>query len=89
MRNVPVISVVEAPVRPALPDSRRLALKGLFAAIATAALLFALVLATEWRRRFTAISPEVAAEMDQLANETAQDLRRPWRMLSRDSRRAA
>ena len=89
VRNVPVISVVEAPVRPALPDSRRLVLKGLFAAIATASLLFAILVATEWRRRFSAISPDVAAEVEQLARETAQDLRRPWRMLSREDRRAA
>ena len=89
VRNVPVISVVEAPVRPALPDSRRLVLKGLFAAIATASLLFALIIATEWRRRFSAISPDMAAEVEQLARETAQDLKRPWRMLSRDDRRAA
>jgi len=89
VRNVPVISVVEAPVRPALPDSRRLVLKGLFAAIATASLLFALLVATEWRRRFTVMSPDVAAEVEQLARETAQDLRRPWRMLARENRRAA
>ena len=89
VRNVPVISVVEVPVRPALPDSRKLVLKGLFAAIATAAALFAFVVAAEWRRRFSSVSPEVAAEVEQLARETAQDLRRPWRMLSRDADRAA
>lgn len=89
VRNVPVISVVEAPVRPALPDSRKLVLKGLFAAIASATFLLALVVATEWRRRFGVSSPEVAAEVEQLARDTAQDLKRPWRMLSRGDRRAA
>jgi uncharacterized protein involved in exopolysaccharide biosynthesis len=89
VRNVPVISVVEAPVRPALPDSRKLVLKGLFAAIATASALFAVLVAMEWRRRFSSASPEVAAEVEQLARETAEDLRRPWRLLSRDTDRAA
>ena len=89
VRNVSVISVVEAPVRPALPDSRKLVLKGLFAAIATATTLFAILVAAEWRRRFATSSPEVSAEVDQLARETAADLRRPWRMLSRGDRRAA
>ena len=89
VRNVPVISVVEAPVRPALPDSRALVLKGLFGAIATFTLLFAIVVAAEWRRRFTSMSPDVAAEVEQLAREAAEDLRRPWRMLSRGDRRAA
>ncbi|MBL0170011.1 MAG: hypothetical protein IPP90_04645 [Gemmatimonadaceae bacterium] len=88
VRNVPVISIVEAPVRPALPDSRKLVLKGLFAAIASGTLLFALLIAMEWRRRFTTASPEAAAEVEQLARETAEDLRRPWRMLARDRRAA-
>lgn len=89
VRNVPVISIVEAPVRPALPDSRRLVLKGLFAAIATFTVLFALLVAAEWRRRFASSSPEASAEVEQLARDTAHDLRRPWRLLSRENRRAA
>lgn len=89
VRNVPVISVVEPPVRPALPDSRKLVLKALFAAIASATLLFAVIIAMEWRRRFSVSSPDVAAEVEQLARETAQDLKRPWRMLSRGEKRAA
>lgn len=82
-RNVPVLSVVEAPVRPALPDSRKLVVKGLFAAIATGTALLALLLALEWRRRFSSSSPEVAAEVDRLVREAAQDFKRPWRLLSR------
>lgn len=92
-RNLPVITVVEAPVRPALPDSRRLVLKALFAAIVSAAALLALVLAGEWRRRLSLLNPALAAEMESLAAEAAGDLRRPWRLLARprpdDTSRAA
>lgn len=89
VRNVPVLSVVQPPVRPALPDSRKLLLKGIFAAIATATVLFCMLVVAEWRRRFTMVSPEVAAEVEALARETAQDLKQPWRMLSRTDRHAA
>jgi uncharacterized protein involved in exopolysaccharide biosynthesis len=89
VRNVPVISVVEPPVRPALPDSRKLLLKGIFAAIATATVLFFFLVLTEWRRRFGVSSPDVAAEVDELARQTARDFRQPWRLLSRSDRHAA
>ncbi len=89
VRNVPVLSVVEPPVRPALPDSRKLLLKGIFSAIATATVLFCIIVVSEWRRRFSVVSPEAAAEVEALARATAQDLKRPWRLLSRDERHAA
>ncbi len=82
-RNLPVITVVEAPVRPALPDSRRLVLKALFAAIVTGGVLLAWILAGEWRRRLAVLNPALAAEMESLAAEAAGDLRRPWRMVSK------
>lgn len=92
-RNLPVITVVEAPVRPALPDSRRLVVKGLFAAIVSGMALLALVLVGEWRRRLTILNPALAAEMESLAAEAAGDLRHPWRMMaktrSHDPSRAA
>lgn len=82
VRNVPVMSVVEPPVRPALPDSRKLVLKALFAAIASAALTLAILLCGEWRRRFAISSPAASAEVEQLARDAASDLRRPWRLFS-------
>ena len=81
-RNLPVITVVEAPVRPALPDSRRLVLKALFAAIVSGTALLGLVLAGEWRRRLAVLNPGLSAEMESLAAEAAGDLRRPWRLMS-------
>lgn len=84
-RNLPVITVVEAPVRPALPDSRRLVLKALFAALVSAIILLALVLAGEWRRRLAVLNPVLAAEMALLAAEAAGDLRRPWRLMTKSS----
>lgn len=89
VRNVPVLSVVEPPARPALPNSRKLLIKGIFGAIATATLLFAYLVIIEWRRRFSVASPEIAAEVEQLARETARDLKQPWRLLSRSDRHAA
>lgn len=92
-RNLPVITVVEAPVRPALPDSRRLVLKALFAFIVSATALLALVLAGEWRRRLAVLNPTLSAEMESLAAEAAGDLRHPWRLMFRtrsdDTSRAA
>lgn len=82
-RNLPVITVVEAPVRPALPDSRRLVLKALFAAIVSATALLALALAGEWRRRLALLNPALSAEMESLAAEAAGDLRHPWRLVSK------
>jgi uncharacterized protein involved in exopolysaccharide biosynthesis len=95
VRNVPLLSVVEPPVRAALPDSRKLVLKALFAAIASAALALVVLLAGEWRRRFALSHPADSAEVEQLVRETAADLRRPWRLASlrrgadSESRRAA
>lgn len=87
VRNVPVISVVEAPVRPALPDSRRLMLKAIFAATAIVALVLGMLLAGEWRRRFAAASPVDAAEVERLTREAVADLRRPWRLFAPASAR--
>ena len=84
VRNVPVISVVEPPVSPAIPDSRKLVLKALFAAFSIGALLVGGLLVGEWRRRFAASSPADAAEVERLTREAAADLKRPWRLLSRD-----
>jgi hypothetical protein len=92
-RNLPVITIVEAPVRPALPDSRRLVLKALFAAIVSGTALLGLVLAGEWRRRLAVLNPGLSAEMETLAAEAAGDLRQPWRLMSKsrsdDASRAA
>jgi uncharacterized protein involved in exopolysaccharide biosynthesis len=85
VRNVPVISVVEAPVRPALPDSRKLVLKALFAAFSVGALAIGILLVGEWRRRFAASNPMDAAEVDRLTQEAAADIKRPWRLLSRNA----
>jgi uncharacterized protein involved in exopolysaccharide biosynthesis len=82
VRNVPMLSVVEPPVRPALPDSRKLVLKALFAAIVSAALVLVTLLAGEWRRRFAISNPAASAEVEGLVREAAADLRRPWRLAS-------
>ena len=80
-RNIPVITVVEAPVRPALPASRRLVLKALFAALVSAIVLLSLVLLGEWRRRANLLDPVLAAEMESLVTDAMSDLRRPWRAI--------
>jgi hypothetical protein len=80
-RNIPVITVVEAPVRPALPASRRLVLKALFAALVSGIVLLSLVLLGEWRRRANLLDPVLAAEMESLVADAMSDLRRPWRAI--------
>lgn len=82
-RNLPVITVVEAPVRPALPASRRLVIKALFAAVVSAAVLIGIVLAAEWRRRLTLANPPLAAEIEMLVAAAVRDICRPWRLLTK------
>jgi uncharacterized protein involved in exopolysaccharide biosynthesis len=84
VRNVPLLSVVEKPVRPALPNSRLLLIKGLFAALATGMTLFASIIVGEWRRRIVARKTEGSMEIEQLARDAVEDLKRPWRLFVRN-----
>lgn len=81
VRDIPVITVVEAPEPPALPDRRMLLLRGVLALVAGALLgaLIAFFLAFVQASR-----TDTADELDEfrrLKRAAALDIRRPWRLL--------
>lgn len=81
VRDIPVITVVEAPAPPALPDPRMLLLRGVLALVAGAILgaLVAFFLAF-----LRATRTDTADELDEfrrLKRAAVQDIRRPWRLL--------
>lgn len=81
VRDIPVITIVEEPEAPALPDPRMLLLRGLLALVAGALLgsLLAFLLAfVQASRTDTADELE---EFRRLKRATARDIRRPWRLL--------
>lgn len=87
VRDTPVLTVIDAPKTPVLPDRRYLALKGiaglaLGAALAIGLALIGHVFAATQRSR-----AEEYAEFQALRQDALADLRRPWRPLTR--RRAA
>lgn len=83
VRNVPVITVVERPSRPALPEPRGLVWKALLG------LFLGGVVAVSWAfgREILAASretdPDDYAEFARLRRETGEDLRRLWRRVRR------
>ncbi len=81
VRNTPVITVVEAPIRPVKPDSRRLALKALLALFIGG---FAGILVALYRQALDRTSdeaPDQYAEFVRLRAALGADLRRPWTLL--------
>lgn len=89
VRDTPVITVVDAPERPALPARRLLLLKttvGLLAGALFGVVLALLRHAVASTRRTSA---EEYAEFEALRREAIADLKRPWRPLRREARRVA
>lgn len=81
VRNTPVITVVEAPIRPVKPDSRRLALKAIVAMIFGGGVAVALAVFRQALVRTSGESPDQFAEFVRLRAALLSDLRRPWRLL--------
>ena len=78
VRNTPVITIVEAPIRPVKPDSRRLVLKALLALFLGG---FAGILIALYRQamlRTSDESPDQYAEFVRLRAALGAELRRPW-----------
>lgn len=89
VRDTPVITVIEAPEEPLLPDRRLLPLKAA-AALAIGMLLGTLVAILRQLGAVTrGSSPDEFAEFQRLRREAWRDLVRPWRSLSRSSGSAA
>ncbi len=80
VRNTPVITVVEAPIRPVRPDSRQLALKALLALCIGGGLGVLIAVFRQAVVRTSDESPDQYAEFVQLRSELAAELKRPWRL---------
>lgn len=76
VRNTPVITVIDAPEVPVLPDRRHLIFKSLVAIIlgVTSGMLFAF--AREYARRDRVRDRDAFDRFDELRRETAEDIRR-------------
>lgn len=81
VRDIPVITIVEAPEAPALPDSRMLLLRGLLALIAGALLGALLAFFLTFLRATRTDTADELDEFRRLKRATAHDIRRPWRLL--------
>jgi len=81
VRNTPVITIVEEPIRPVKPDSRRLALKALLALFLGGFAGILIALYRQALRRTSDESPDQYAEFVRLRGALAAELRRPWTLL--------
>ena len=81
VRDIPVITIVEAPSPPALPDSRMLLLRGLLALIAGALLGALLAFFMAFVRASRTDTADELDEFRRLKRATAHDIKRPWRLL--------
>ena len=81
VRDIPVITVVEEPEAPALPDPRMLLLRGLLALIAGALMGSLLAFFLAFIRATRTDTADELDEFRRLRRATARDIRRPWRLL--------
>lgn len=81
VRDIPVITVVEAPEPPALPDRRMLLLRGVLALVAGALLGSLLAFFMTFVRATRTDPADELDEFRRLRRAAAHDIRRPWRLL--------
>jgi uncharacterized protein involved in exopolysaccharide biosynthesis len=81
VRDIPVITIVEAPEVPALPDSRMLLLRGVLSLVAGALLGSLLAFFLAFVRASRTDTADELDEFRRLKRATARDIRRPWRFL--------
>ncbi len=81
VRDTPVITLVERPEEPAIPDRRRLLLKGILALMVGGMLGVFGAFGREFMVRGRQQEANEFADYERLKRETIQDLRRPWRLL--------
>jgi uncharacterized protein involved in exopolysaccharide biosynthesis len=81
VRDIPVITIVEEPEAPALPDPRMLLLRGILALVAGALLGSLLAFFLAFVRASRSDTADELDEFRQLKRATARDIRRPWRLL--------
>lgn len=83
VRNTPRITVIERPNLPVRPESRKLALRGILAFLATMIVGLGLAVARHGWQNASDGAPGEGEELAALWAATAGDLRRPWRLLPR------
>jgi uncharacterized protein involved in exopolysaccharide biosynthesis len=90
VRNTPVITIVQPPEPPVLPDRRRLLFKG-FAAILLGAFVGCVAaLALEFASPTRKVrAGDGVQEFERLKQEIAREIRHPWRLLHRKERKAS
>jgi uncharacterized protein involved in exopolysaccharide biosynthesis len=81
VRDIPLITIVEPPVARALPDSRRVLLRGILAVVAGALLGALLAFFMAFVRASRTDTADELDEFRRLKRATARDIRRPWRLL--------
>jgi uncharacterized protein involved in exopolysaccharide biosynthesis len=81
VRDIPLITIVEAPEARALPDSRMLLLRGMLALVAGALLGSLLAFFMAFVRASRTDTADELDEFRRLKRATARDIRRPWRLL--------
>ena len=81
VRDIPVITVVEAPKPPALPDRRMLLLRGLLALVAGALIGALIAFFLAFVRASRTDTADELDEFRRLKRAAAHDIRRPWRLL--------
>jgi len=81
VRDTPVITVVEQPESPAIPDRRRLLLKGILALMVGGMLGIFGAFGREFMVRGRDTDSDEFEEFDRLKQATFQDLKRPWRFI--------
>jgi len=83
VRDTPVITVVEKPEDPVLPDRRRLLLKGILSLMVGSMLGILGALGREFMVRGRQQEANDFTEFEKLKKEILQDLRHPWRLFRR------
>jgi uncharacterized protein involved in exopolysaccharide biosynthesis len=81
VRDIPVITVVEAPETPALPDRRMLLLRGVLALIAGGLIGALIAFFLAFVRSSRTDTADELDEFRRLKRAAAHDIRRPWRLL--------
>jgi uncharacterized protein involved in exopolysaccharide biosynthesis len=88
VRDTPVLTLVEAPSAPLLPDRRWLLAKAVLGFVGGILLGIIGMIAWALFRGTAEMDPVKAGELDTLRRETLRDLMRPWRLLGVGTRAA-